>query len=301
MIPRAIFYPLLSRWMLLSLSTAAALASTSAATLTAPAATPAQPTAPLGGIQIVLQNGFGLPLSAVVLKGDKYELKTEVGKFAVGATIPVTAVDHVFGDKPPAINQAIALLLTGEPAEGEKLLIPILAEHKDTAKLPGNFWLEAARVSLVANALQGAAAQCEALAKDILAIAPTSGADPFAALGKALLMPKSTKLEDRQAALKALTTDVQPADVCAYASYFLAGLLKSAKHDGEALEAYLAVPCLYPSGGMVLNGVAQLKAAELLTTQGRHKEAVGLVESAIRFTKGTVARVLASKLYESVK
>jgi len=300
-------HPLLSRCMLLSLSTAAALAFTQAQTAPAAAPTPtpaapaAQPATPLGATQIVLQNGFALPLSAVVLKGDKYELKTEVGKFAVGAAIPVTAVDHVFGDKPPAINQAIALLLTGKPADGEKLLIAILAEHKDTAKLPGNFWLEAARVSLVASALQGATAQCDALGKEIQAIAPTSGLDPFVALGKALLMSKTTKLEDREAKLKKLTDDDQPADVCAYASYFLAGLFKSDKHDGEALEAYLAVPCLYPSGGMVLNGVAQMKASEFLTAQGRLAESICLVQSAMRYTKGTVAHDLASKLYDSIK
>ncbi|MEI6604324.1 MAG: hypothetical protein WCP35_03365 [Verrucomicrobiota bacterium] len=311
-------HPLFSRCSLLSLSTTVALAFTQVQAQTAPTApkpaaptapkpaaapaTPAaQPAAPVGGTQIVLQNGFGIPLSAVVLKGENYELKTEVGKLAIGATIPVTSVDHVFGDKPPAINQAIALLLTGKPGDGERLLVPILTEHKDTAKLPGNFWLEAVRVSLVACALQGATAQCDALGKDLQTNAPTSGMDPFVALGKALLMPKSSKLEDRQSALKALTTDDQPADVCAYASYFLAGLLHSDKHDSEALEAYLAVPCLYPSGGMILNGVAQMKAAEFLTAQNRLNEAISLLQSAMRYTKGTVAREIANKLYESVK
>ncbi len=260
----------------------------------------AQPPPALGPTQIVLQNGVSLPLSAVALKGENYEVKVETGRFEVGKTIPVTSVDHVFGDKPAAINQAIALVLTGKPVEGRKLLIPILAEHKDSAKLPGNFWLEAARVSLVANALEGVGPQCDSLGKEISAVSPVSP-DPFVALSKALVMHKTVKLADRQAALKALVTDSQPADVCGYASYFLAGLLQSDKRDAEALEAYLAVPCLFPSGGMMLNGMAQLKAAEYLTSVDRRSEAVGLVQSALRYTKDTLGHDLANNLYQSIK
>ncbi|MEI7956891.1 MAG: hypothetical protein WCJ66_17135, partial [Verrucomicrobiota bacterium] len=259
-----------------------------------------RPPAALGPTQIVLQNGVSLPLSAVVLKGENYEVKVETGRFEVGKTIPVTSVDHVFGDKPAAINQAIALVLTGKPVEGRKLLIPILAEHKDSAKLPGNFWLEAARVSLVANALEGAGPQCDSLGKEISAVSPVSP-DPFVALSKALVLHKTVKLADRQAALKALVTDSQPADVCGYASFFLAGLLQEEKRDTEALEAYLAVPCLFPSGGMMLNGMAQLKAAEYLTSVDRRSEAVGLVQSALRYTKDTLGHDLANNLYQSIK
>ena len=318
---RAMSHPLPSHRALLALGSAAALTLLTQAQAapaapaapaparpagTAPAAAPAaaaaakQPTS-LGPTQIVLQNGVSVPLGAVALKGDKYEIKTEVGRYVPGDTILVTSVDHVFGEKPAAINQAIALLLTGKPVDGRKVLIPILAEHKDTAKLPGNFWLEAARVSLVANALEGAGPQCDALGKEITAVTANPGQDPYVALGKALLLHKTVKLEDRQAALKAQTTDAQPADVCAYASFFLAGLLQSEKRDSEALEAYLAVPCLFPSGGMILNGVAQLKAAEFLTAEGRRTEAVSLAQSAMRYTKDTVARDLANKLYDSVK
>jgi len=242
-----------------------------------------------------------VPLSAVALKGDNYEVKTEFGKYVVGDKIPVTSVDHVFGDKPPAINQAIALLLMGKSTDARKLLAPVLAEHKDSAKLPGNFWLEAARVTLVANGIEGATPQCDILGKDISAATGVSRPDPFIALSKALLMRNTVKIAEREAALKAQTTDAQPADVCAYASFFLAGLLESEKRSDEALEAYLAVPCLFPSGGMVVNGVSLFKAAQFLTDEGRRFEAVGMVENAMRYTKDTAARDEASKLYESIK
>ena len=323
---RAMSHKFRAHRALLSLGTGAALAFTQAqaaptaktkpappavpAVPAAPAATPAAPGAPAApaqpassgvAIQIVLQSGAALPLSAVVLNGDKFEVKTEVGRFAAGATIPVASVDHVFGDKPTAINQAIALVLMGKPTEARKLLAPVLTEHKDSAKLPGNFWVEAARVVLVADGLEGAAPQCDVLGKEISDATPAPGPDPFIALAKALLIHKTVKLADREAALKDQTTDAQPADVCAYASFFLAGLLQGENRNAEALETYLAVPCLFPSGGMVINGVAQLKAAEFLTAEGRRSEAVALVQSAQRFTKDTAARDQANKLYESIK
>jgi predicted Zn-dependent protease len=251
--------------------------------------------------QIVLLNGRALPLAAVALQGDKFVVKTDVEGFAANAVIPVSSVDHVFGDKPEAINQAIALLLTGQAREAIKLLEPLLAAHKDTAKLPGNFWLEAARAALVANSLEGAFTACGPLGKDISDATPAQGVDPFVTLSKALLLPVSTKVADREAALLDLTTDNLPAELCAFATFLRAELIRRDKREAAALEAYLTVPCLFPSGGLVVNGVAQFRAAELLTAQGRRDEAVALVHSAIRNTKGTAAETLAAKLLESIK
>ena len=315
--PRVITQSLRSQRALLA--SAAGLALAFAQAHAAPA-TPAAPAAPAPGapitsapapapvaqsaVQIVLQNGRSLPISAVVLKGDKFEIKSEVigiNDFTVGKLIDFDKVDHVFGPKPPGINQGIALILTGKPAEGRKLLLPILAEHKDTAKLPGNYWLEAARAALVANALEGSAPSCATLGKEISDATPAAGPDPFVALGKALLLHTTVKLAEREAALRAQVTDNQPADVCAYASIFLGNLLQSDKRNDAALEAYLAVPCLYPSGGLVMTGVAQFKAAEVLTSQGFRKEAMPLILSAMRNTKDTPAKDLLAKLLESIK
>jgi hypothetical protein len=251
--------------------------------------------------QIVLQNGRALPLTAVVLQGDKFVVKTDVEGFAANAVIPVSSVDHVFGDKPEATNQAIALLLTGQAGEAVKLLEPLLAAHKDTAKLPGNFWLEAARAALVANSLEGAFTACGPLGKEISDATPAQGVDPFVTLSKALLLPVATKVADREAALLNLTTDNLPAELCAYATFFRAELLKKDKREAAALEAYLTVSCMFPSGGLVVNGVAQYKAAELLTAQGRRDEALALLQSASRNTEGTAAEPPVAKLLEGIK
>lgn len=251
--------------------------------------------------QIVLQNGRAIALTAVALQGDKFVLKIESSGFAAGTVIPMTSVDHVFGDKPEATDQAIALLLTGMPAEAGKLLEPLLAAHKDTAKLPGNFWLEAARAALVAKALEGDASACDTLGKEISDATPAQGADPFVLLGKALQLPSSTKVSDREAALQELTTDNLPADLGAFASFFRATLLKKNQRDAAALEAYLTVSCRFPAGGLVVNGVAQLRAAEILTAKGRREEALALIHSAIRNTKGTAAEAQAAKLLDNIK
>lgn len=250
---------------------------------------------------IVLQNGRYLPLAAVVVQGENYVVKTAAPGFDPGVTIPVAEVDHVFGDKPAEINQAVALMLSGEPNDAVRLLDPILAQHKCTNKLPGNFWLEAARAAVVANALYRKAPACNDLVKEISEATPAQGLDPIGELAKALLLPEATKLSERIDALNLLIADTYPSDICAYASFFRAELLKKGKREPESLEAYLTVSCLYPSGGMVINGVSQLRAAEILTSMSRPDEALALIKSALRCVKGTTAEEPVNKLLQSLK
>ncbi len=260
--------------------------------------------------RIVLQNGRSVLVSGVALQGDKLVVNTAADGFAQGQIIAVETVDHVYGERPPELNPAIALLLTNKPGDAAKLLEPTLAAYRVTAKLPGNFWLEAARATLVAYAVEGNTTKVTDLGKEISDATPAPGTDAFVALGKALLLPASTKLAEREVAFRDLTTDNLPADICAYASFYRASLLKNAKRSGDAaathkqdmetLEAYLTVPCLFPSGGMILNGVAQLEAAAYLTGE-RREEAVALLNSSIRHSTGTLVAVEANKRLESRK
>lgn len=251
--------------------------------------------------RIVFQNGRGVDIAAVALQGDKLVIRAAADGFAAGQAFPLASADHVFGDKPPQVNAGIALLLMDKPGDALKQLEPVLAEHAVTASIPGNFWLEAARAALVAYALERDTAKCTEIGKLISDATPIPGSDPFVALGKALLLPPSTKPEDRETALRDLTTDNLPADVCAYASIYRGNLLKSLKRDTEALEAYLHVPCLFPSGGMILNAVAELNAAEILTTLTRREEAGALLASANRQSAGTIVSAEVNKRLESLK
>ena len=143
------------------------------------------------------------------------------------------------------------------------------------------------------------------------ACTPSQGIDPFVTLGKVLLMPGTTKASDRDVAFRDLTTDNLPADVSAYASYYRGNMLnglkrdadpaKALKQNAEALEAYLSVPCLFPSGGMILNAAAELKASEFLVTLGRREEAVALLNSSTRQSPGTLVMANANKRLDSLK
>lgn len=262
-------------------------------------------------IRIVFQNGRSVALSAVSLEADKLVVTNSADGFTAGQSLPLASADHVFGEKPPAINAGVALLLTDKPAEALKLLEPVIAEQRLTAKIPGNFWLEPARAALVAYALTGNSAKTTEIGKEISDATPTPGIDPFVSLGKALLLPASTKVEDRAIALSDLTTDNLPADVAAYASFYRGQLLKGAKRNSDAaeakkqeseiLEAYLTVPGLFPSGGLILNAVAEMNAAEILVAMGRREEAVALLTSSIRQSPGTLVSADANKRLDSLK
>jgi tetratricopeptide (TPR) repeat protein len=253
-------------------------------------------------LQLILQNGRAIPVSALSPEGDKFVVKTPVEGFNVGQALPMIMVDHVYGEKPPEINQAVALLLTGKPKEAQALLKPVVEKHRITAKIPGNFWLSAARAYLVACAVNLDSADTNSIGKEISDATPAQGIDPFVSLGKALLMPVlTTSSEDRAVALGSLVTASMPAELCAYASYFRGNIFKKEKKNAEALEAYLAVPCLYPSGGLVLNAAAEMQAAELLNDPKRREEAVALLESALLVCKGTVLEEEAGNRLASLK
>ncbi len=252
-------------------------------------------------IRVVFQNGRAVPLSSLALQGNNLTLTTPVEGFTPGQIFPRESADHIFGDKPSEINPAIALLLMGKPSDALKLLEPIVISQRVSAQMPGNFWLEAARAALVAYALDGNPTKCAEIGKEVSEATPVQGIDPFVTLGKALMMPASIKVADREVALRDLTTDNLPADVCAYASFFRGNLLKQAKRDKEALEAYLMVSCLFPTGGMILSGVAELNASEYLKTMNRREEAVALLKSASSHTAGTLVVAEANKRLESLK
>lgn len=262
-------------------------------------------------VNIVFQNGRSVPLNAVALQGDKLTITAAAPGFNVGQSIPFASADHIYGIKPIEINQAVALLLTDKPADALKLLEPIIAEQRITSKIPGNFWLEAARAALVGYAMNGNSAKSTEIGKEISDATPAQGIDPFVSLGKAILLPATTPVADRELAFKDLTTDNLASDICTYASFFRAKLLKSVKRSGDAaqatkqdndvLEAFLTSPCVHPSGSMTVNAAAEIQAAEYLITLGRREEAVMLLNSAIRQAPETVLIAEANKRLESVK
>jgi tetratricopeptide (TPR) repeat protein len=97
------------------------------------------------------------------------------------------------------------------------------------------------------------------------------------------------------------TTDNHPANVRAYASYFRGNILKKENKKTEALEAFLSIPCLYPSGGLILNAAAELQAADLLAEAKRREEALALAGSALISSAGTLLADEANTRITSLK
>ena len=252
-------------------------------------------------LQIAFVGNRTLPFSAVSVEGDRITVKSAVNGFDEGQTFSLSLASHIQGQKPAAINQGIAQLLLGNPAEALKIFEPILSEHRVTAKIPGNFWLETARAALVANALSGFRAKADELGGEISDATPAAGNDPTVALAKALLVTSSTPLEDRLSVLSTLATDDSPADVSAYACFFKAELLKGAKREDEALDSYLRVGTLYPTGGSVLNGAAEMNASRILASRNRRDEAIALLNSAVREAQGTAIAEEAEKRIKSLE
>jgi tetratricopeptide (TPR) repeat protein len=252
-------------------------------------------------VQIVFQNGRSVPITAVALQGDTLTITAEFETFTVGQVFPLAIADHIYGEKPVAVNQGIALLLMGNPVEALKLLEPVLAAQQITARIPGNFWLEAARASLIAHAVNGNSAKCTELGKAISDSTPAQGSDPIVALGKVLLMSSSERVEDKEVALRDLATGNSPADVAAYATFYRGNLLQTANRDAEALESYLMVTGLYPSGCLIINGAAGLNASKLLVALGRRKEADILLKDSARDAVNTLVATEANKFLETLK
>ncbi len=253
------------------------------------------------GPQVVFRNGQMVPLAAITIQGDNLVISGEAEGFTAGQAFPMASADHIYGERPAAVSQGIALMLSGKPDEAIKLIEPVLALHRPSAKIPGNFWVEAARAALIAYALDGKDPKAEAIGRDITEATPAQGVDPFVLLGKTLSLPPSTKPDEKIAALKDLTNDDQPAAVAAYATFFIAKAHKDSNRNAEALETFLTVTGVYPTGGIVLNAAAELNAADILSGLTRREEALALVNSASRNAPGTVLADEAKRRLDSLK
>ncbi len=247
---------------------------------------------------LVLRNGRSVPLSALSVERGSFVLKSAAGSFNAGQSFPVSAASHV-SERPAEIDQALALLLMDQPGEAVKLLDPVLALHKITAPVPENFWIDAARVAWVAGALAGDSAKTGEIVREI---GETAGGrykdDPYARLAEALAQREAG---ERIEALGSLVSDILPDDLNALASFLRGKLLREAKRNDQALEAFLTAGCVYPAGGLVIVSAAELNASAILADLDRREEAVALLTSAFRGDKTGPIGSEAIKRLESLK
>jgi hypothetical protein len=252
-------------------------------------------------LRIVFKGGRSLPVDAVTIENGQFKVLAGQESFTTGQMFKTDLADYISGEKPEAINRGVAFILMDKPVEAIAQLESVLNAQKVTASIQGNYWIETARALLVAYARIGNNAKMDALGKELAEATPESGTDPGMLLAKAISLPPSTRLDERLAAFGDLLDDKNPTDVAAYAAFFRANALVKTKKEGEALQGYLTVPCLYPTGGSVINGAAELFASEALAKQSRREEAVALLRAAINDARGTAIADEAKKRLESLK
>jgi len=252
-------------------------------------------------LRVVFKGGRSLPVEALTIENGQFKVLAGQDNFTTGQVFKTDLADYISGEKPEAINRGIAFVLLDKPVEAISQLEPVLNSQKVTAAIQGNYWIETARALLVAYARIGNNAKMEALGKELADATPESGVDAGMLLAKAIALPLSTKLDERLNAYGDLLDDKNPAEVSAYAAFFRANFLARAKKETEALQSYLAVPCLYPTGGNVINGAAELFASEFLAKQSRREEAVALLQAAIHDAPGTAVADEAKKRLDSLK
>lgn len=259
---------------------------------------------------LVQRSGRAVPLTAVALQANGFVLTTSTGGLTQGQLIPLEAVSHVSGEKPEALSRGTALLLMGRPGDAIKVMEPALAAIKLTAKVSGNYWVEGARVLVLAYALENQGPKADALAKEISDATPAAGSDPIGRLAKAVAMRPSSGAKARVAALDEQIMDSNPAEINAFASYFKGRVLAEDKKRADALTAFLSVGCLYPSGGVIVTGAAELQAGILFTERNEpdtdlatmnRNQAVALFKSAAIDAKDTLIAQEALKKTESFK
>ncbi|WP_367873817.1 hypothetical protein [Luteolibacter sp. Populi] len=261
------------------------------------------------GTRLVFVNGRSLPIANVTADGGKFTVKTAAEGFQAGNSFTLAQVSHVSGEKPAEISKGIGLMLMDESAQALSLLEPVVKEQRASATVPGNYWLEAARATVLAYSLSNEPAKAETLGKEISEITPESGVDPTLRLGQALMTPLTVKFDDRVAKLTEQINDSNPVEVSAYAAYFRGKLLKKInepERQEAALISFLSIGCLYPASGLILTSAAEMNAAELVKvkpgdSEKRRGEALALLTSAARGSKGTVVGVAAGKALEGLK
>ncbi len=258
---------------------------------------PAGPTGPM----LVFRTGRSIPLSAVTQQGANFVVSGDVEGYQAGAVIPASSITHVSSEKPQALRTGLGQVLMGQPRDAIKTLEPLLAALKPTARISGNYWIDAARAAVIAYTLEKESSKADALAKEVSEATPEPGIDAIGRLAKALATPISAGTKARIDALSDQVTDSNPVEISAVASYFKGKILQEEKRNQEALKAYLAVGCLYPSGTVLTTSAAELQAALLLSARSeRRVEAVALLKSAAAGAPDTVIGTEAKKRFASL-
>lgn len=250
------------------------------------AAAPSTPAA--GQAMVFFKQGFQIPLDSVAVKGSDVELTKQVPGRVVGQKFPISSVESVGVDVPPAIVQAMAKILDKAPAEAPGIIDPVRATFEPYLALPGSLWHQAMRIKVLAY---GAASDRRALDTTLAELMKQKPAlEDTATIELARILAETgSRPDQRIERLGAFQGDHRTPTTNAIAQYFLAETLAAQNKDAEALDAYLRVPCLNPTAEPVVVAACAVRAGARIQRLGpdRKAEAAHLFRSATGPAAGT--------------
>lgn len=253
--------------------------------------------------RLVFRSGItfrSVPVSALRAEGGNFVLTQAVDNLAANTQIPATSVLRVSGGEPEEITKATALMLTGAPGAAIKLLDPLLQSQRATATVPGNFWVNAARMKIVAAAMEGDAKTVDSTSTDLVNTSKLT-TDPTPSLGQIILESRLGKLEERLQRFDDFVNENRPPRINGLAQYLRADILAGFKRDKEALDGFLTVPALNPTASAVVVAACEFRAAQLLTKMGRKAEAIASYEAIVGSVPGTALAEKSSEILKSLK
>lgn len=253
--------------------------------------------------RLVFRQGINfrsVPVTALRAEGGNFIVTQEADNVAANTQIAAASVLRVSGAEPAEITKATAMMLVGNPGAAVKQLAPLLDSQRATATVPGNFWVTAARLKVIAAAMDGDAKTVDAASTDLVNTSKQTS-DPAPTLAKIILETRTGKLDERLQQFDDFISDSRPPMINGLAQFLRGDLLAGFKKDKEALDAFLSVPALNPtSSGAVVAG-CEYRAALLQAKLGRKAEAIAAYEDVVAIVPGTVLAEKASQNLKSSK
>ncbi len=262
---------------------------------------------------VILKGGAVAPLDAIQIADGKITIIKEIPGFVPDQSYPVDIVDRIAGAEPLAFRKAVAEMLVGKPAEAINLLRPIVEQQRQTAAIPGNFWVEAMRLNMLANALAGRNSKIDEISRDMNQTAKKEAAgDSTAELARLIASPSNPKPEARVKDLSLFANDLRSNELNGIALYIAADILAQAHKEEEALDIFISVPAIYPTSGPSVVAACEYRTADLILRLNRNpeipdshtcskSEAIVTFKSAAKYGEETVVEQLAGEKIKSLE
>ncbi len=252
----------------------------------APPAGPAQPAA--GQAMVFFKQGFQIPLDSLAVKGSDIELTKQAPGRVVGQKFPITSVETIGVDAPPAIVLAMGKILDKAPAEAPGIIDPVRTTFEPYLALPGSLWHQAMRIKVLAYGAAGDRRALDTTLAELMKQKPALEDTATIELAR-ILAETGSRPDQRIERLAAFQGEHRTPTTNAVAQYFVAETLAAQNKDAEALDAYLRVPCLNPAAEPVVVAACEVRAGLRVQRLGptRKAEAAQLFRSAAGPAAGT--------------